>query len=454
MRVRATRIYTEIQTAINEGYTTVSAQGSSRSSKTYNILIWLIIYCLQHSGTRLSIVRATLPAIKGSVFIDFKEILINMGIFNEKSLNKTELTYQFDNGSWVEFFSTDSEQKLRGRKRDILYVNEANEIAYIEWRQMKMRTTKFAILDYNPSFSETHWINDLNNDERTYHFISTYKDNPFLEQTIIDEIESLKEKDPNLWRVYGLGLRGIVEGLIYPNWQQGEMPNNLPVWYGVDWGWQPDPTAVVAVCYDPKGQRLFIQEVMYRQEASTIMVAEAIKKHYRNKETWLYSDNNNEILYQNGIVINGVRYESESRELASKLQVICNDAETRRIYREVKFIESASVVAYCDTNAPDRIDDLKRFGIDARKARKGANSVVEQINWIKTNLKVYYQGANIGREVKMYLHKRDKKDERVYLPEPEGGNDHTLDAIRYGAYSGLMDSAITFKSIKENNKLI
>jgi phage terminase large subunit len=105
------------------GYTTVSLQGSSRSSKTYNALIWLIAYCINHPNTRLSIVRATLPSLKGSVFVDFKEILMNMLLFDEKQLNKSELTYHFDNGSWVEFFSTDSEQKLRGRKRDILTQN-------------------------------------------------------------------------------------------------------------------------------------------------------------------------------------------------------------------------------------------------------------------------------------------------------------------------------------------
>jgi phage terminase large subunit len=136
-KIQTTKIYAEIQEAINSGYTTVSLQGSSRSSKTVNTLIWLIMYCLSHPCTRLSIVRATLPAIKGSVFIDFKEILMRMLIYDEKSLNKSEFTYQFSNGSWVEFFSTDSEQKLRGRKRDVLFVNEANELSYLEWQQLK-----------------------------------------------------------------------------------------------------------------------------------------------------------------------------------------------------------------------------------------------------------------------------------------------------------------------------
>ena len=190
-KIQTTKIYAEIQKAIDSGYTTVSLQGSSRSSKTYNTLIWLIMYCLQHAHTRLSIVRATLPAIKGSVFIDFKDILLHMGLWDDKALNKSEFTYQFANGSWVEFFSTDSEQKLRGRKRDILFVNEANELSFIEWQQLKMRTTRFAIIDYNPSFSDEHWICTVNDDPRTYHFISMCL-NSNIFNLILDHFQSTR----------------------------------------------------------------------------------------------------------------------------------------------------------------------------------------------------------------------------------------------------------------------
>ena len=110
-KIQTTRIFRDIEQAVAQGYTTISLQGSARSSKTYNVLIWLIVYCLSHPNTRLSIVRATLPAIKGSVLVDFKEILKRMGIYNERSLNKSELIYTFANGSWAEFFSTDSELK-------------------------------------------------------------------------------------------------------------------------------------------------------------------------------------------------------------------------------------------------------------------------------------------------------------------------------------------------------
>ncbi|MDO5650139.1 MAG: phage terminase large subunit, partial [Gallicola sp.] len=149
--------FREITNAFKAGYTTVSAQGGARSGKTYNILIWLIAYAIQHE-VKVTIARATLPAIKRTVLEDFKKILIDIKVFDEKKLNKTELNYTLPNGSFFEFISTDSEQKLRGGKRDILFCNEANELRLIEWQQLKMRTTTLAILDYNPSFGSEHWI--------------------------------------------------------------------------------------------------------------------------------------------------------------------------------------------------------------------------------------------------------------------------------------------------------
>lgn len=276
-KIQTTKIYTRIDTAIKQGYTTVSLQGSSRSSKTYNALIWLVVYCQQHPGTRLSIVRATLPSIKRTVFIDFKEILFRLSLFDERNLNKTELTYQFNNGSWVEFFSTDSEQKLRGAKRDILFVNEANELKFLEWQQLKMRTTRFAIIDYNPSFSDDHWLCGVNKDACTFHFISTYRDNPFLEQTIIDEIESLQHKNQSLWQVYGLGLQAVIEGLIFKNM---EIVDNIPQhlkrrWIGMDFGYSNDPTAICEVATD--GDTIYIDELCYRTEMLTTDIVSTLK---------------------------------------------------------------------------------------------------------------------------------------------------------------------------------
>jgi phage terminase large subunit len=363
------------------GYTTVSLQGSSRSSKTYNALIWLIVYCLNHANTRLSIVRATLPSLKGSVFIDFKEILMNMLLFDEKRLNKTELTYHFANGSWVEFFSTDSEQKLRGRKRDILFVNEANELAFIEWQQLKMRTTRFTIVDYNPSFSDEHWLCQLNNESRTKHVITTYKDNPFLEQTIIDEIESLKRKNESLWKIYGLGQQAQVEGIIFKNVEIIEtMPPAKHVFVGMDFGFTNDPTAIVECIITE--EIIYVNEICYRTEMVASDIIQVIKKHCELPQGKYF-----------GYWTEGQRIISESAD-------------------------------------PRLIKEIHNAGINIIPVEKYQGSIEAGINkMLEYRICVTKNSYNIIKELKNYTYQQDKDGK--WLNKPIDAFNHAIDAIRY-----------------------
>lgn len=377
MTIQTTRVYAEIQSAIDNGYTTVSLQGSSRSSKTYNTLIWLVVYCLTHPYTRLSIVRATLPAIKGSVYVDFKEILLRLGVWNDKAMNKSEMVYTFSNGSWVEFFSTDNEQKLRGRKRDILFVNEANELSFIEWQQLKMRTTKYTILDYNPSFSDEHWICSVNSDHRTYHFISTYKDNPFLEQSIIEEIESLQYKNQSLWQVYGLGMQAVVEGLIFRDvvYVDDIPPQVRKRWRGMDFGFTNDPTAIVTVGVD--GDNLYIDEVAY----ATQMLS--------------------------GDIIRTLKAQDEP------LEVIAESAD------------------------PRLIQEIYRAGINIHPVKKFQGSVDAGIQkMLQYKLHITKRSANIIKEQKNYTYRQDK--EGKWLNEPIDAYNHAMDAVRYVVMQKLL----------------
>lgn len=281
MKLQTTRVFSEINNARRNGYTTVSEQGSSRSAKTYNTVIWVVCQCLAVPKTTVSICRATLPSLKGSVLRDFIEILQRIGEYNDKCYNKTDLIYTFPNGSWVEFFSCDNETKLRGRKRKILFVNEANELKFLEWQQLQLRTTQFSIIDYNPSFSDEHWICEVNKDPRTYHFISTYKDNPFLEQKVIDEIESLKRKNYSLWQIYGLGQQAQVEGLVFRN---VDVVERIPEtgyrrrrFLGVDFGYTNDPTAIVDVLIEEETKTLYIDELCYRTSMLTSDIVAELK---------------------------------------------------------------------------------------------------------------------------------------------------------------------------------
>lgn len=375
MKIQTTRIYAEIQKAKDAGFTTVSEQGSSRSSKTFNTVIWIILRCLFVPKTTVSVVRATLPAIKGSVFRDFKEIMIKMKVWDDRCMNKSDFIYSFPNGSWVEFFSCDNEQKIRGRKRKILYVNEGNELKFIEWQQLQMRTTEFSIIDYNPSFTEDHWLCTLNKEKTTYHFITTYKDNPFLEQKVIDEIESLQWKNPSLWRVYGLGLQAIIEGLIFEN---VEYVDEIPLyakkkaWIGMDLGYTNDPTAIVEVClYD---DTIYIDEVCYQTKMLSSDITGAIKEKNRKE---------------------------------------------KRQYKVIS--ESAD---------PRLIDEVYNAGIDIHPVKKFGGSIMAGIQKMQEfKIKVTKRSTNIRKEFNNYTYRQDK--EGKWLNEPIDAWNHGLDAIRY-----------------------
>lgn len=280
-----TKNYMRVDAARKAGFTTCSLQGSSRSSKTFSIVQWLCMICHEEAGMTVSIIRAGMPSIKRTVYRDFKDVMLSFGWWNDKSMNKSEFVYTFDNGSWIEFFSTDNEQKVRGSKRKILFVNEANELSFLEWQQLQMRTTEFSILDYNPSFSEEHWINQVNEEKSTYWFISTYKDNPFLEPKVIAEIESLKWKNPSLWRIYGLGQRAIVEGLVFEN---VVIDDYIPVeamrhrYVGIDFGYANDSTAIVEVLI--WGNNLYIKEICYKTHMLTEEIIKTLKDIKGNPE--------------------------------------------------------------------------------------------------------------------------------------------------------------------------
>ncbi|MBO7101448.1 MAG: PBSX family phage terminase large subunit [Bacteroidales bacterium] len=373
--IQTTKIYQYLADAVEQGYTVISEQGGARSSKTYNTVIFLIIYLLQHPRTRLSIVRATLPALKGSVYRDFKEIMIRMGVWHNKALNKSDFVYTFENGSEVEFFSVDNEQKLRGRKRDVLFVNEANEITFTEWKQLKMRTTKFAVVDYNPSFGDEHWLCALNEEDGTYHFITTYKDNPFLEETIIKEIEGYKDTNASLWRVYGAGLQAVIEGAIYPEYDiVDELPQSRRRWIGVDFGFTNDPTAIVEVreC----GKELYVDEIAYERELLAVDIAERL-----------------------------------------------------RPYKGMRII--------CDSADPRLIEELYRVGLDVHGVKKYSGSVMAGISKVKEyRLKVTRRSANIIKELKNYTFRQDKNGH--WLNEPIDAYNHACDAFRYVVLSEIL----------------
>lgn len=376
MKLQATRVYAEVEKAFNAGISVASEQGSSRSGKTYNTLIWLVSLCLRVPNTSVSICRETLTALKASAMRDFIEILHTINVYDDKRYNKSDHIYSFSNGSWVEFFGCDNEQKLRGRKRQILYVNEANEISYYEWTQLQLRTTKFTIIDYNPSFSDEHWICDVNKDPRTYHFITTYKDNFFLEQKVKEEIESLQWKNKSLWQIYGLGLQAIVEGLVFPKYELiDEFPEHCKkVGIGMDLGYSSDPTAIVKCGYD--GVALFLDELCYRTEMLT-------------------SD----------------------------------------IIRELKKVQDLRVIS--ESADPRLVQEVYRAGINIHPVKKYPNSIEAGIMKMQ-ELKIFItkRSVNLIKEFKNYTYQQDK--EGKWLNKPIDAYNHGIDSARYYCMMEIM----------------
>ena len=370
-RIQTTEIYNRLDGAAAEGYTAISLQGSARSGKTYNVMIWLILYALRVPHIKISVVRATLPALKGSVLEDFNTIMHQLGVYNDRHFNKTDLIYWFRSCSTIEFFSASDEQRLRGRKRDILFVNEANELSAIQFQQLKMRTSRLTIIDYNPSFSEEHWIaKDFNRDPRTYHFVSTYRDNPFLEQTIIDEIESLQNKNKSLWQIFGEGQMAQVEGLIFTDYSVIEaFPPDAEkhARLGIDFGFTNDPTAIVRVSFD--GESLFLDEVCYR-----------------------------------------------TRMLQSEI------IDTLKLHRDRRVIsESAD---------PRLIEEIHRAGINIHPVRKYSGSVQAGIAWMQQHpLLITAQSVNLLKERANYTWAQDK--EGNFINTPIDAYNHAFDATRY-----------------------
>lgn len=342
-------------------------QGSSRASKTYNILIYYVYKLLQEDNKVLSIVRKTLPALKGSVLRDLKEILIMFDMYDPNKWHTADGYYQLGTNT-IEWFSIDDETKVRGRKRDYLFINEATEVSYDEYIQLILRTSGMVILDLNPSLWQS-WIYDLEGKPDVAYNIITYKDNPFLPITQIEEIEKLKERDPNLWRIFGLGLKGMPTKMIFTHHQiYYELPPDAKLLgYGIDWGYS-DPSTLVAVY--KSGEGLYCEEKLYLKN---ITIPDFI---YKIKDLGLN-------LYDDYIA---------------------------------------------DSANPQAIEELKRNGINCKPVKK--NSILHGIDLLKrNNVFVNVSSRNLLEELQSYIWKTDKNGNN--LDEPVDTNNHLIDGIRY-----------------------
>ncbi len=273
MEIKSTVIFEKNYEAILGDKRFIINEGGSRSSKTYSLCQLMIIYCLQNNNKVVSVIRKTFPALRATVLRDFIEILKDIGLYKQEMHNKSEHIYTFANGSMVEFFSVDDEQKIRGRKRDIAWCNEANELYFDDFTQLNMRTEDKLIFDYNPSDSAS-WLYELPAEE-SIKIKSTYKDNPFLPDSIKAQIEDLARTDESLYQIYALGEKAISKSNIYSQWTFiAHRPSKFVKYvYGLDFGYN-HPTALMRVYYCDNDT--YIEPVIYESYLTTTMLIEKL----------------------------------------------------------------------------------------------------------------------------------------------------------------------------------
>lgn len=343
-------------------------QGGTRSSKTYSLCQLFIIKALQETGKVFTICRKTLPALKGTAYRDIINILKELKIYSEEFHNKSDLSYSL-NGNILEFISVDQPVKIRGRKRNYLWCNEANEFNYEDWQQLILRTTEQIYLDYNPS-DPYSWIYEkvITRDDCTF-IKSTYLANPFLDKDTIAEIERLKDLDPDYWRVYGMGEIGSVQTMIFRDFNLvDDMQGNL-VGYGLDFGFTNSPTALAEVRL--LDNSLYIRELLYEKRLT-------------------------------------------NTDLANKL-------------RELGISRQAEIIG--DSAEPKTIEEIYRQGFNIKPAKKGAGIHLGIDIMRRYKLNITKDSTNAIKEFRGYKWITDKNGD--VLNTPVKINDHLIDAVRY-----------------------
>jgi phage terminase large subunit len=353
-------------------------QGGTSAGKTFGILPILISKAAKRPLMEISVVAESIPHLRRGALKDFLSMMKSGFRYVDKRFNKSLLRYDFDNGSYIEFFSADDSSKLRGARRDILYINECNNIEFEAYNELAIRTKREIYLDFNPA--NEFWVHtELKNEPDTDFVVLTYKDNEALDKGIVREIEKNRLKGltssywANWWNVYGLGEMGSLQGVVFSNWKQIDtIPTEARLLgYGVDFGYTADPTSIIEV-YTYNGQRIL-----------------------------------NEICYQTGLV---------NTEIAKKLQ--------------------KNIIAYADSAEPKSIEEIRRTGQLIKGVTKGLDSVNFGIQIMQSQeYLVTSQSTNLIKELRSYCWDKDRSGKQIN--KPIANFNHAIDAVRYHEMESL-----------------
>lgn len=347
-------------------------QGGTSAGKTFGIIPILIDKATKTPGIEISIISESIPHLRRGALRDFLKIMKWTNRFVQERFNKSLLKYEFANGSFIEFFSADDASKLRGARRDILYINECNNVNFEAYNELSIRTKKEVYLDFNPA--NEFWVHTELKDEGDADFIIlTYKDNEALDNSIIQQIENnrLKAKKSrywaNWWKVYGLGELGMLEGVIFSNWKTIDLiPEEAKlIGIGLDFGYTNDPSAII--------------------------------------EVYKYNDKR---------IINEKRY------------------QTGLLNSHIAKILEPNVPVYADSAEPKSIADIQRFGITIKGVTKGKDSINYGIDVMqRQDYLVTSNSTNLIKELRSYCWDTDKTGKR--LNKPIDNFNHAIDALRY-----------------------
>jgi len=347
-------------------------QGGTSAGKTFGIIPILIDKATKIPGIEISIISESIPHLRRGALRDFLKIMKWTNRFVQERFNKSLLKYEFANGSFIEFFSADDASKLRGARRDILYINECNNVNFEAYNELSIRTKKEVYLDFNPA--NEFWVHTELKEEGDADFIIlTYKDNEALDNSIVQQIENnrLKAKKSrywaNWWKVYGLGELGMLEGVIFSNWKTIDIiPEEAKlIGIGLDFGYTNDPSAII--------------------------------------EVYKYNDKR---------IINEKRY------------------QTGLLNSHIAKILEPNIPVYADSAEPKSIADIQRFGITIKGVTKGKDSINYGIDVMqRENYLVTSNSTNLIKELRSYCWDTDKTGKR--LNKPIDNFNHAIDAVRY-----------------------
>lgn len=363
-------------------------QGGSSAGKTFSIVPLLINYATENPNKMISIVSESMPHLKKGAMRDFENIMRMTGRWIEGSFNKQHSTYTFANSSKIEFFSADQPGKVHGARRDVLFVNEANNVTWEIFHQMFIRTSGFTYVDYNP-VAEFWAHTELKPRKNADFIILTYRGNEGCPPAAREELEIAEkqaEAGSAYWKnfvdVYVNGLVGKLSGVVYENWEKcSEVPKSARLLgYGLDFGFTNDPSALVGF-YRYNG-RMYVQEELYKTGLTNSDMNKAFK----------------------------------SRGISKTMPIFADSAE------------------------PKSIEELSRYGWNIKPTKKGRDSILYGIDIVQSQdqFLVPSSSTNLIKELRHYTWEQDKEGHKTNKPIDKWN--HLLDALRYYAMMKLKKS--------------